>query len=875
MRTISAASLAKLIANYGTEPVNIIEIRWTPDQIAWYADRDLDDGIQGKILAIDAMDAVINVSKNGSSTDLQITLDDTDGSIKAILDSVDIHKRPCFVYQWFTGIDLAEKFIVFQGLINSPITWREGDRTVSFTAVSQVEEREVGFSPEEGEFAAIPKNLIGQPWPMCFGTVLDVKGIPISEAASATLGEGTGIHDFTIPFQIRALQIQDAYLGDLAAYWFTVEAALRGIGENQAADSAHQNGLAAVQAQISVREQIIELQAALAEQLSWETTPVRILGSEEFPQGISTVFEINGGIFRGRIINNYLHIEDREHPEAAAFCQYNGLFLGHSPPQGTQLTDCRRLPRAVDSGFGPDQIEGEQAGFFWADGGSQVKLYGNEPIDYVISIVPGTVLRVMAYKAVEGSKRLVQVPDSYWSVRSETFGTITAVIVTLNRALSLLDGEGWDDGIYVTFESDIGPNTVDILEYIINLYLPEYETDDTSFDYVRDKVENYPSHFALLERKNVLQVLQEITFQARCAIWLSGDTFYLRYLPEVPTAVIDIDESDIDTDDGSSTFELYHTDTEELVTVYTGLWRERYSQEEPIKTILRGNVNKYGAQKREDNFYIYNIEELVVKSMTFWLIRFMNTWKRVRFRTAIHTLKAETMDGINLNFATSYIANSSVIGLIEEATFDSDSRTISYDIWTPVKAGTMESYDLAWPADIDQETIFPTIEEVQAGNAGGGPNSPGFGAHGKLQTGWIDVNPIRPEPGTNKGQNRQDWGDQKPSDLGDVKANPKFPPIETGPVTNDPNLVTPEYRGTKPPEGEIPFYINLRETNVFDPTTGQSAKLSSFFRKIQQGVMTMNVDAQIDDGTNIKPFVFTFNTEVGKFVPDVAELKDD
>lgn len=867
MRTISAASLAKLATDYGTEPINIIEIRWTDEQIAWYADRDL-PGIKGAILDVSSVESIINVSKNGSSTELSITLDDTDGTIKAILDTVDIHKRPFRLYQWFTGIDLAEKFIVFQGLVNSPISWREGDRTVTFNAVSKVEDRQIGFSPEEGEFPAIPKNLIGQPWPMCFGTVLDVRGIPINEAASATLGEGTGIHDFTIPFQIRALQIQDAYLGDLASYWFTVEAALRGIGENQAADTAHQNGESAVQAQISVRSQIIELQAALAEQKSWETTPVRILGAEEFPQNTLINFNINEGIFRGRIIGNRLHIMDREHPEAANFCQYNGLFEGHSSPQGTQLTDCRRLPRAVDNGFGPDTIEGESAGFFWADGGAQVKLYGNEPIDYVISIVPGTVLRVMAYKAVEGAKRLVQVPNSYWSVRTETFGTISAVIVTLNKALSLLEGEGWDDGIYVTFQSDVGPNTVDILEYIINLYLPEYDTDDTTFDDVRDKLEVYPSHFALFDRKNVLQVLSEIAFQARCAIWISGDTFYLRYLAEEPTTVLDIDESDIDTDDGASTFEMYHTPTEDIVTEYTGLWRERYSQEEPIKTIMRANMNKYGTQKREDDYYIYNIEELVRKSMCFWLIRFSNTWKKVKFRTAIHTLKVETMDAINLDFSNPYIANVAVPGIVEQAEFNSDDRTIDYDIWTPVKAGTMTPYIFAWPSQIPAETIFPTLEEIAAGNAGSGPNSPGFGAHGQLQTGWVDVNPLRQD-------NRYDWGDYQPSDIGDQKAAAKFPPIDTGPVSNNPGLTTPEYQGVTPPEPVVPYYIDLHETNIFDSETGQSAKLDTFFAKIAAGVLQMSTESKLTDGSQSAEFVFTYNSEVGKFVPDVAELKDD
>lgn len=868
MRMISAPSLAKIAENYGTEPINIIEVRWTDTQSAFYADRDIGDTVKGRVLDIGGLDDVIAVSQGSTSGEVSIVLDDTDGSIKEILNTVDIHKRPCYIYQWFAGIDLDEKFIVFRGQVSSPLTWKEGDRTVSFNVITKVEDREVGFSPEEGEFPSIPKNLIGRCWPSCFGTVLDLKGVPITEAATASLGEGTGIHDFTIPYQIRALQIQDAYLGDLAAYWFTVEAALRGIGETQGADAAGANGESAVQAQIQVRAQIIELTEALEQQESYETTPVRVLGIDEFPQNTLMNLLIGNGIFRGKFIGQFLHITDRQHPEAENFCQYRGLFQGHGTPTGFEPETCRKLPRAVDSGFGPDRIEGEQAGFFWADGGSQIKVYGNEPIDHVISIVPGTVLRVMAFKAVEGTKQLVQVPDSYYTVQTKTYGTISAVMVTLHKGLSLLTGEGWDDGVYVTFQSDVGPNTVDVLEYIINLYLPELSIDSTSFDHVRERLENYPSHFALLEKKNVLQVLKEIAFQARCAIWISGDTFYIRYLPEEPDPVVNVTESDIDTDDGHSTFELFHTATEELVTKYTGRWQESYAYDEPNRVILRHNVNKYGTLERDDHYYIYNIQELVVKSMTFWLIRYANTWKKCRFRTALQTLEAETMDAIGLNFANNYIANVNVKGLIEAATLDTANRTIDYEIWTPVKAGTMVPYDFAWPADVEAEFIFPTNEEVAGGFAGAGAGAPGFGATGQLKTGWVTVNPLRDD-------NRHDWGDKRPSDLGDVKPSPQFPPINVGPVANNPNLQTPEYIGGVPPEGQMPFYINLRETNVFDPETGQSAKLSSFFRRILGGVLQMNTTATLSDGTQNAQFAFTYDTGSFQFIANLAELKDD
>ena len=50
MRSISAASLAKLATNLGTEPIIIIEVQWVVDgQRFKYADRDIAPDVIGAI----------------------------------------------------------------------------------------------------------------------------------------------------------------------------------------------------------------------------------------------------------------------------------------------------------------------------------------------------------------------------------------------------------------------------------------------------------------------------------------------------------------------------------------------------------------------------------------------------------------------------------------------------------------------------------------------------------------------------------------------------------------------------------------------------------------------------------------------------------
>lgn len=124
MRTIDSAALAKLAQNYGTEPVTIIEVQWVDGgQRFQYADRDISSAnIKGKILSLGTMDNVSVItgatqSTNPSAT-VDVVLDDIDGAIKSIIDHNDIHLRPCWIYQWFEGLDISDKFLLFRGEIN-------------------------------------------------------------------------------------------------------------------------------------------------------------------------------------------------------------------------------------------------------------------------------------------------------------------------------------------------------------------------------------------------------------------------------------------------------------------------------------------------------------------------------------------------------------------------------------------------------------------------------------------------------------------------------------------------------------------------------------------------------------------------------------
>jgi hypothetical protein len=120
-----------------------------------------------------------------------------------------------------------------------------------------------------------------------------------------------------------------------------------------------------------------------------------------------------------------------------------------------------------------------------------------------------------------------------------------------------------------------------------------------------------------LQRKNIQTALQEIAYQARCALWLKDDVFYIKYLSLEPDADDTITASYI----VANSLVVTHSSTEELITKYTATWKEDYAVTEPNQVILRYNVAKYGLHEQTFDYYIYNIQQLVEKSATFWLIR--------------------------------------------------------------------------------------------------------------------------------------------------------------------------------------------------------------------------------------------------------------
>ncbi len=897
MRNLTANALAKIAIKLGNEPVTIIEIDWVQDVPgSSYADRNVGN-ILGRILEVGALDNVVGISNNNSSQEIALKLDDTDGTIKAILDANDIHKRSARVYQWFEGMDIDDKFLIFSGKVSSPIKWSERERTVSFTVLSQLEDKEIGFSAEEGDFEWVPADLVGETWPMIFGTVQDVPCLQFNRAVTGRTLCGVGVisgeeQHLNAPlggndsaFYVRMAQMS-AQASHLWQCWSSScdDDEVKEF-ETQALDINSQ--MSAMSYQHWKSKECARLQRVMTFQTSIEESggdalgcnPVRILGGEDFPQNTGIQLNIGQGIFTGHFEGDEFYITDRLHEDNESKAveisyrnwEYWSAWNSHhalcspTPPFAswkfeTQLK-CVGFPAYITSPDGIIRNSGSAFGsisddetdrkkdqilqHYWAQAGSSVNISSVEEITYLISTIPGTVLALKAYKDFENERQLINVPSDLYEISAKDYGPISTIQVVFDRPLSTIPDQGWEDDLYVTFTSDVGPHTCDILEYIIDNFT-DLSYDSTSFTAIRAKLDSFPMNFPILDRKNTIDVLQDIAFQARCALWLSNGTFYIKYLPEEPSSDDTIADSDVDAETGVN-IEL--TSTEDLVTKMVINWRMSWAEDGEQRIILRHNVKKYGTQTEEFDFYCFSQPDIILKAATFWLIRMSNTWKRVSFKCYLNKLNLETFDTITLGFSGEHVSTANVKAIVEEASYNSADQTIDFTCLTPVKSGTMGKYLFFWPSAISPTEKFPTAWELSQGYAGG--DGIGAEATGTLPIGYMDIDDwgegLVWVGGPNVAfRSRSDHGDPTPTDVGftaqSVIISGTYAELDISGVPN-PDLQESYAKDTPLRDLESisdGLMINLHKTIILDAgEDGQldpprRAYLDSFFRAVNE-----------------------------------------
>lgn len=703
MRNLSPASLAAILATSGQEPTIVVRIYWGGSSFTSYCDRKFEaEGLVGKLISISGIEDVVDINSAASSVNLSLTLDDTDGSIKSIYNTVDIHKVYVQVLQWFTSIPLSEAFIIFEGEISSPIIWSEGARTLKFDVVTRLEDREVGFSAEEGAFDYMPSSLIGKAWPVIFGKVAGGKLLAMNETPTAVLSSGFGVvNDIVWRKELDNLAdaIRQANLNSRSAYILGVQQALiashfkggaffpddpqQALQYDQAAQQYYEqsNQYALERINLELEYGAKKAEYDFQKSLEFRTLPI---AQSNLPTGNYSV-EIGNFTATATVVGNVItlaNLAEKIDPNKPPR-QNNYDFLMKQQYRPVERFD--------------QQNEGQK--FIWIDGGTQIKIFGFPRI-FIASIGFVNVLNLWATNKYG---RAV-VPRNWYVIEHTFFGSLPVTRIVFPSPLESYPGEWQAGDVEIDAIGSLGSNAVDIMTWAIVTF-SGFTYDNPSFVYARTKVDPLPMNFILKTRMNVVSFLKEVAFQARCAIWLNDRKFFIRFLPEEQTPVETITDADVEV----NSLTLTSDDTEKLVTKFVATYRERENQPEESKIVYRYNIRKYGTLEETYDFFCYTNALYVQKVAEFWMIRKSNSWKRVQLKVFLNKLRIEAFDTVTLNLTENIASYGPVNGLVTKSVFDPDDDSLNLEIWLPVRLGEMTPYAYAFPGSTT--AIYPRNDD--------------------------------------------------------------------------------------------------------------------------------------------------------------------
>lgn len=182
MRTLTQPAAAN--AQFAQEPVVLLKIQ-LGGLFYYYADRDI--GYQGRIMSFSGISSQKNVSNVAAVTSCSFVLSDHDGVLKNLMDRTGLEGAQATVSVFF-AYESGVPTELFWGRVTNP-NWQEGDRTLEFEVISEIEAKEVGFSVSEGEFGVTNDVAIGKPWPVVFGTAAHVPATLVQTVPEDKLAE--------------------------------------------------------------------------------------------------------------------------------------------------------------------------------------------------------------------------------------------------------------------------------------------------------------------------------------------------------------------------------------------------------------------------------------------------------------------------------------------------------------------------------------------------------------------------------------------------------------------------------------------------------------------------------------------------------------
>lgn len=727
MRNIPAAALAKINSQYGIEALIILEIEW-PNGTIHYGDKEKSiEGVEGRILSAGNIDDVVGVGQSGSSRNVSFTLSDHDGALKNYFDNVDLHKVPCRILQTFEGLGLVGAFVLFDGQINTPIQWNEGERTLEITVMSLLESREFGFSPDEAYFGIVGNSIMGQAFPIAFGTNVRLPALMINETPQIMLAAGFGIvdeeqweeeiSDLGKQALVAYENAKSAYNAQIAASFIAntyrngTEHSFIGLGGAvvvddppddystylQYHDQANQYGQQYTQFSNEYLKIQTEVAAKRAEFNAQKATARRVIPilSTNAPRGVPLIVQIGENRFNVVLAGAQMVIGGivvPPKPRKSAFATYGDTSTSRN-------------------------WEGQKTRqkYQWVAGGTKLKVL-NLPMRYVVSLNGVNVLNVFGkqqgmYVPVPRDKYIIQFTPFITRFGQTVFATTITTLLPLTSIQDDVGAQIWEsDEIFVDLISGIPGKMVDILIYAISTFT-NLGYDPVSFAATRLYTDAIPMNHVVRGRDDTLKYCEDIAFQGKCALWVNDNIVYIRYMPIEPTPVDTITTTDILED----TLSIFTTETENVVTKYVATWK--FTEDQPVNNqiVFRYNMAKYNYHDETYNFFAFNDPGSVGWSARYWSVRKGTVYKKIKFKTDLTKMNLEAFDPVLIDIVP-MVSCVPVVGIIESAVYNSDGKEIDFIVWLPIRLGELCPSPFGYPASETALYGDPADPGIYTGN---------------------------------------------------------------------------------------------------------------------------------------------------------------
>jgi hypothetical protein len=673
------------------------------------------------------------------------------------MDNVRVEQAKATAWLWLEGTHFNDRILLIDGLISNP-TWDDDTRNLSLTIETLVEKQEFGFAPTKQDFPDLSDEAVGTPWPMVFGTVKNVPTVRVRQKTAGTL-----IADIRLVFEFENfsdLESQDklkirSYVMNGAAEAFedgviyidggdkfpqgvpltiSIDGVLfKGSFENTKFTVTYVNYPKYQNVKLGNITTLppAELTLLAAATKGQDVTCAVLLDPKvslsntfcycKFKSGSGIIFNYCIRQINNTAIFKYPFYDTLGRRTPANNILISGVYV--IAKNGLIREDVERL-WYFRSRYGATVTNQEYellnhsvvspSAFWRRQAGTPVHINNIEDPDVYIAsgIRMSAIDSVYAKKKVTilGKERKIfsPIPTAYYEKQLQSNFQINGQPVSgllFHTPLAEYQQQEWEDTVYISGTSILGPNPVDIIRYIL-----EEHTDlvlDGSFDSVKAKVD--PAHFVMFDRRNALAFAQEIAWQCRCVLLVDSNVVSIKFLAEAPNPIMTFDESNIEMD----SLVFSQTPITDIVTRYVGTWTDNYKDSpqpqglnlnavrelaKVLKALLPDtyrektatqmytrteNVDIYGLRTEETNVYIFNNEVSVKKTIDFWGHRAANSWKLVQFRPLnLDALALQPYDGITIILDTL-----NVIGVVEKVTYDQGSKTIVLDVWLPVRAG--------------------------------------------------------------------------------------------------------------------------------------------------------------------------------------------